>query len=163
GADSLAAARVLSRLRARTTAGVGLEELFERRTIAGQAALLRRAAPPPAPAPESAAAHGGLSPAQMGMWLLDQVEPGSPAYCTAFRGGRPRPVPAAAPDGEPEPGRSAAGLGAQLAYWRRQLEGVPPLRPVPGARPRPALPSHAGDEVLATLDRGLAAAVDRLA
>jgi amino acid adenylation domain-containing protein len=296
GADSLTAARVLSRLRARTVAGVGVEELFERRTIAAQAALLRRAAPPPVPAPEPGPEPAGLSPAQMGMWLLDQVEPGSAAYRTAFalrlegrlsvealgraidvvasrhpalrsgfpsgaegprlvirpheavelplidlsglppelraeqcseavraethrqfdlerdrlfrvrllrlgseshllvvvvhhivfdawsadlllrdlraayaeiREGRPPSTPAPAPararETGPPPGRSAAGVAAQLAYWRRQLEGAPALGPVPGARPRPALPTHAGDEVLATLDRGLAAAVDRLA
>ncbi|HVT16315.1 MAG TPA: amino acid adenylation domain-containing protein [Thermoanaerobaculia bacterium] len=35
-------------------------------------------------------------------------------------------------------------LAAELAYWRRQLAGAPPLLALPADRPRPALPSFAG-------------------
>jgi amino acid adenylation domain-containing protein len=37
-------------------------------------------------------------------------------------------------------------LEAQLAYWRRRLEGAPPVLELPSDRPRPAVQSHRGGE-----------------
>ncbi|QRN99307.1 amino acid adenylation domain-containing protein [Archangium violaceum] len=36
-------------------------------------------------------------------------------------------------------------LEEQVAWWRRQLEGTPPLLKLPTDRPRPPMPSHRGD------------------
>ncbi len=42
--------------------------------------------------------------------------------------------------------------GRQLAYWRRQLAGVPDLLTLPLDRPRPVVPSHRGGVVPLRLD-----------
>ncbi|MFI6785384.1 condensation domain-containing protein, partial [Micromonospora sp. NPDC050276] len=46
-------------------------------------------------------------------------------------------------------------LAAQLAYWRRALDGIPDELTLPGARPRPAVASHRGGLVEVTLGAGL--------
>ena len=58
---------------------------------------------------------------------------------------------------------SAADVQRQLAYWRDQLAGAPPLLELPTDRPRPARRSVDGAVVHAELDAGLAAAVTALA
>src|SRR5204863_7809085 len=35
-------------------------------------------------------------------------------------------------------------LATQLAYWKKQLSGAPPVLDLPVDRPRPAVPSHRG-------------------
>ncbi|MET0646544.1 MAG: amino acid adenylation domain-containing protein [Pyrinomonadaceae bacterium] len=46
-------------------------------------------------------------------------------------------------------------LEAQLAYWRRSLEGAPPVLELPSDRPRPALQSHRGGETQVVLPLAL--------
>ncbi|MDW8319701.1 MAG: condensation domain-containing protein, partial [Anaerolineae bacterium] len=53
-------------------------------------------------------------------------------------------------------------LDAQLAYWRQQLAGLPPLLELPTDRPRPPIPSYRGDTVEITLPPELAAALKAL-
>lgn len=52
-------------------------------------------------------------------------------------------------------------LEIQLAYWRKQLEGMPPVLELPADRPRPTLPTHRGGsypmEISAPLTEGLRA------
>jgi amino acid adenylation domain-containing protein len=52
-------------------------------------------------------------------------------------------------------------LDRQLAYWKRQLAGLAPLR-LPGDRPRPAVPSLAGAVQPFNLSRGLTADLQAL-
>jgi amino acid adenylation domain-containing protein/FkbM family methyltransferase len=54
-------------------------------------------------------------------------------------------------------------LAGQLAYWRRQLAGCPPVLDLPADRPRPPLPSYRGRNRLARLPAGLTAELRRLA
>jgi amino acid adenylation domain-containing protein len=51
------------------------------------------------------------------------------------------------------------GLAKNLAYWAERLAGAPALLELPTDRPRPAVQSHAGDNVLAPLSAEL---MDRL-
>ena len=57
---------------------------------------------------------------------------------------------------------AGAELERQLAYWRRQLDGVPPLE-LPADRPRLAAQSHAGARVRGRLDPDLTDRLRRLA
>ncbi len=56
---------------------------------------------------------------------------------------------------------SGEALAAELAFWRRQLDGVPPLE-LPADRPRPALFSGRGASWPVELPAGLAAGLGRL-
>ena len=46
-------------------------------------------------------------------------------------------------------------LRRQLSYWKRQLDGAPPLLELPGDRPRPAVVGHGGKEVVLLLPERL--------
>ncbi len=83
GGHSLKAAQVVSRVRARLSAGVPLRVLFESPRLADLAAWLEQAER--TAEPEAVAAVPGgrelpLSFAQERLWFLDQLEPGSAAY-----------------------------------------------------------------------------------
>jgi amino acid adenylation domain-containing protein len=85
GGHSLLATRMISRLRSALGVDVPLVRLFEAPTVAGLAALLeaedRQAIPLPPIARAPRPADGlPLSLAQQRLWLLDRVEPGSPAF-----------------------------------------------------------------------------------
>ncbi len=54
-------------------------------------------------------------------------------------------------------------MDAELAYWRRQLAGAPPVLELPLDRPRPALQSSAGAHFGCRLDADTGSAVRRLA
>jgi amino acid adenylation domain-containing protein len=54
-------------------------------------------------------------------------------------------------------------LERELAFWRRALEGAPPLLALPADRPRPAVQTHAGALAAAVLPRQVADAVLALA
>ncbi len=53
-------------------------------------------------------------------------------------------------------------LAEQLAYWREQLQAVPPVLALPTDYPRPATQSHQGQSVSFVLDRELTQAVKTL-
>jgi thioesterase domain-containing protein len=53
-------------------------------------------------------------------------------------------------------------LAPQLAYWRRQLAGVPPVLDLPTDQPRPPRPAFRGAALYLTLPRELAAQVREL-
>ena len=53
-------------------------------------------------------------------------------------------------------------LEAQLAFWRRQLDGAPQVLELPTDRPRPATPSYRGARLPVSLPSSLAAAVRAL-
>ncbi|NLU68793.1 non-ribosomal peptide synthetase [Streptomyces sp. HNM0574] len=78
------------------------------------------------------------------------------------------------PDWSDRPGRPAqyadyalwqhgADPGPGLAYWTRQLSGVPETLPLPLDHARPAVSAHRGETLAFTLDAGLHAALNRLA
>ncbi|WP_282792786.1 amino acid adenylation domain-containing protein [Streptomyces sp. CC224B] len=82
-------------------------------------------------------------------WSTDLFRAELVALYAAFSAGRPSPL------GEPviqyadfaawQRNRpDAPDLDAQLAYWRRQLAGLPPVLQLPIARPRPEVISHDG-------------------
>ncbi len=54
-------------------------------------------------------------------------------------------------------------IDAQLAYWRRALEGAPPAIDLPTDRPRPPVQSHVGAALRFSLDRDLTLAIKALA
>jgi amino acid adenylation domain-containing protein len=54
-------------------------------------------------------------------------------------------------------------LGEQLAYWRERLAGAPQQLTLPTDRPRPALPSHRGSVVCATIPADLRRQLEELA
>ena len=58
---------------------------------------------------------------------------------------------------------SGEELERQLGYWRRRLEGLPPVLELPLDRPRPAVQTSRGGEVATSLPADLTAAVRRLA
>ncbi|HVR96505.1 MAG TPA: amino acid adenylation domain-containing protein, partial [Thermoanaerobaculia bacterium] len=86
GGHSLLATQVVSRIRTVFGVEMPLRRIFEARTLAELARVVREShggvqAPPIAPAPR----HAGdsdlpLSFAQQRLWFLDQLEPGNPAY-----------------------------------------------------------------------------------
>ncbi|HEX7239559.1 MAG TPA: amino acid adenylation domain-containing protein, partial [Longimicrobiaceae bacterium] len=85
GGHSLLAMQVVSRVRGAFGVEVPLRALFEARTVAGLARRIEalrstgaRAAPPIVPASRERALP--LSFAQQRLWLVDRLEPGSPAY-----------------------------------------------------------------------------------
>lgn len=53
-------------------------------------------------------------------------------------------------------------LGEQLAYWKRQLEGAPPLLELPTDHPRPAVQTYRGAQECLVLDEGLSEALGQL-
>jgi amino acid adenylation domain-containing protein len=53
-------------------------------------------------------------------------------------------------------------LQRQLAYWKRQLDGAPPLLELPADRPRPSVSSHVGTEARLTLSPSLCRALGSL-
>jgi amino acid adenylation domain-containing protein len=96
------------------------------------------------------------------------AELGRPAGTSAA--GQPAAEPAAEPGELPQyadyaarqRARLAAGeYGRHLAYWRHQLDGVA-AQPVPGDRPRPAVPSPAGRRASVTLPAELCAQLRRV-
>ncbi|HEV7919166.1 MAG TPA: non-ribosomal peptide synthase/polyketide synthase [Thermoanaerobaculia bacterium] len=54
-------------------------------------------------------------------------------------------------------------LEAQLAYWKTQLAGAPPVHSLPLDKPRPTLQGSAGDRYVQNLDRALHAGLNALA
>ncbi len=56
----------------------------------------------------------------------------------------------------------AGAMRTQLSYWIEELAGAPAVLELPRDRPRPRVPSSAGDEGLATLPAGLARELERL-
>ena len=90
GGHSLLATRVVSRVRQAFGVELPLKAIFEAPTVAGLAArieaLLRSGAGPQAP-PIERVPRGGPLPAsfaQQRLWLVDRLEPGSPAYNVPF-------------------------------------------------------------------------------
>jgi amino acid adenylation domain-containing protein len=84
GGDSILAAQLLSRIRARLNAEISFVSFFDAPTIAGIAALLQSAPRPAAALDGIARSQDGAAPplsyAQERMWFLDQLVPGNPAY-----------------------------------------------------------------------------------
>jgi amino acid adenylation domain-containing protein len=58
---------------------------------------------------------------------------------------------------------SGEALDGHLRYWRERLAGLPAVHAVPTDRPRPAVPSRAGDEVRFDLPDDVTARVEELA
>jgi len=82
GGHSLLATQVVSRLRQVLGVELPLRRLFDSPTVAGLARTVREAREAPAP-PIVPVPRGGnlpLSFAQQRLWLIDQLDPGSPAY-----------------------------------------------------------------------------------
>ncbi len=82
-------------------------------------------------------------------WSTGVLDRELEALYAAFAAGRPSPLP----ELQIQYGDFAvwqrawltgATLETQLAYWTRQLEGMPPVLELPADRPRPALPTHRG-------------------
>jgi amino acid adenylation domain-containing protein len=88
GGHSLLATRVVARVRSVLGVDLPLVRLFEAPTVSGLAALVEAAArqavplPPIARTPRAPGTQEGLPPslAQQRLWLLDRVDPGSPAF-----------------------------------------------------------------------------------
>jgi len=83
GGHSLLATQVVSRIRGVLNAGIALRQLFEAPTVAELARVVRAARQDaPQPPIERVARDRDLplSFAQQRLWLIDQLEPGSPAY-----------------------------------------------------------------------------------
>ncbi|MGK3202787.1 non-ribosomal peptide synthetase [Amycolatopsis sp. MEPSY49] len=57
----------------------------------------------------------------------------------------------------------AEGVAERLAYWHRELAGVPTPLPLPLDHPRPSAASHRGDVVGFSFDAGLLAGLERCA
>ncbi|HXT71527.1 MAG TPA: amino acid adenylation domain-containing protein [Vicinamibacterales bacterium] len=75
-------------------------------------------------------------------------------FYDAYRGGRdfqPDPLPAQYADYALWQREHLGDLSEGLAYWRRQLEGMPFTLSLPTARPRPPIATHAGDICTAEL------------
>jgi amino acid adenylation domain-containing protein len=53
-------------------------------------------------------------------------------------------------------------LAEQLAFWRRQLQGIPPLLELPTDRPRPAVQTHRGGELAGRVPAATATALNAL-
>jgi non-ribosomal peptide synthetase component F len=62
-----------------------------------------------------------------------------------------------------DPADPASRHARQLDHWRSALAGMPSRLELPGARPRPATPTHRGDLVSVVLDADVHRAVDELA
>ena len=85
GGDSLLAIRLLARIREAFKIEFDLKKLFECQTIDSlaveiEARLHNRADSPPPLTRSSSPAEAPLSLAQQRLWILDQLEPGSPAH-----------------------------------------------------------------------------------
>ncbi len=98
--------------------------------------------------------------------LVDELEA---AYSALRAGGGPPlahvlpPLPVQYADFAVWQRRRSAGWGEQLAYWRRQLGGVPPVLELPADRPRAAAPDLRGARESYRLPPALAEAAGRLA
>ncbi len=101
-------------------------------------------------------------------WSIGVLMQELAALYAAFSEGRPSPLPALALqyadyaawqrawlDGE--------ALQVQLAYWKGQLAGAPPLLTLPTDRPRPAVQSFRGDLVRFRISAGVSAGLRALA
>ncbi|MEI5097450.1 condensation domain-containing protein [Streptomyces sp. PmtG] len=108
--------------------------------------------------------HIAADGASMGPFLMDLMA----AYSARLRGDAPRWEPLAVQYkdytlwqrqllGEADDPESIAA--EQLAYWRDELAGVAQPVALPVDRPRPAVASHRGDDVLFELDAALLAGV----
>ncbi|HEY5989272.1 MAG TPA: amino acid adenylation domain-containing protein, partial [Streptosporangiaceae bacterium] len=90
GGNSLQATQVIARLAARLGHEAPLTTMFRHPTVAGLAAALRDAGHPsdgPPATPPGEPPPGGpapLTPGQQGLWFLEQLYPGQPAYNVAF-------------------------------------------------------------------------------
>ncbi|MEU5263750.1 amino acid adenylation domain-containing protein [Amycolatopsis sp. NPDC021455] len=62
-----------------------------------------------------------------------------------------------------DPDDDGSVLGAELAYWRERLAGLPEELVLPADRPRPAVAGHGGDSVPVEIDAGLHAGLRDLA
>ncbi|GAB2729538.1 non-ribosomal peptide synthetase [Nocardia thraciensis] len=94
------------------------------------------------------------------------------AYEARLRGAPPRwaPLPVQYADftlwqrellgSDDDPDSAAA---AQLAHWRRTLDGLPQCLPLPTDRPRPPIPSHRGATATTTIDAAAHRAIHELA
>jgi amino acid adenylation domain-containing protein len=84
GGDSILAAQLLSRIRARLNAEISFVSFFDAPIIAGIASLLQSVPRPAAALDGIARSQDGEAPplsyAQERMWFLDQLDPGNPAY-----------------------------------------------------------------------------------
>jgi amino acid adenylation domain-containing protein len=100
-------------------------------------------------------------------WSTDLFDRELAALYPAVAAGRPSPLP--------EPALQYADFAAwqrrwlnrevlapQLAYWRRQLAGMPPSLDLPADRPRPSRQSFRGEVRLLPLASGLAAGIKEL-
>ena len=58
---------------------------------------------------------------------------------------------------------AGASLEAELAWWKQNLAGAPPLLELPTDRPRPGVFSHYGGRVPVTIDAGTCTALSALA
>ncbi|MFZ2177037.1 MAG: amino acid adenylation domain-containing protein, partial [Rhodococcus sp. (in: high G+C Gram-positive bacteria)] len=85
GGNSLSATRVVSRLAAVSGLRIGVRDLFDRPTVAALAALIEQGGDQ---RPPLVAEHNDqpapLAYAQQRLWLLNRVDPESPAYNVAF-------------------------------------------------------------------------------
>ncbi|MGW5572416.1 amino acid adenylation domain-containing protein [Nocardia thailandica] len=83
GGNSLLATRAIARIDAALATDLVVRDLFEAPTVAALAARVRPGAVTAARPPLTPAAERGvipLSPAQQRMWLLNRIDPDSPAY-----------------------------------------------------------------------------------
>jgi amino acid adenylation domain-containing protein len=101
-------------------------------------------------------------------WSMSVLVRETEALYAAFLAGRPSPLPRLEvqyPDFAVWQRRRLSGafLEAELAWWREQLAGAPPLLELPTDRPRPAVVSRKGGMLLVDFDAELSASLSRLA
>ncbi|HWS55882.1 MAG TPA: condensation domain-containing protein, partial [Pyrinomonadaceae bacterium] len=101
-------------------------------------------------------------------WSLGVLVREAGALYEAFSSGKPSPLaelPVQYADYAVWQRRHLSGerLEAQLAYWRRQLAGLPPTLELPGARVRPAAQAYRGQRVTFRLDAEVAGGLRRVA
>ena len=100
-------------------------------------------------------------------WSIGVVAREVSAHYTAFAAGRtsalPPPPVQYADYAEWQRGwLQGQVLEDQLAYWRQQLSGAPGALDLPADRPRPAVPTYAGESEGLRIDEALAAGLGRL-
>lgn len=92
------------------------------------------------------------------------------ALCQAALSGQPATLPAVLPElpiqypdfAVWQRDQMGSELDTQLAFWRRYLDGAPPVLTLPADRPPPARLGFAGDEIAFPLPDGLAGALTDL-